>query len=604
MVHYRFLLITCLFLPMQSFALSQEQQYNDNLNWAKQSQQGIIGKAQGKLDINDYCADADCVNQALNPPQAGLDDAAINNKKTSEFFSNDTAGAIQDNFDKGRPDLKNDPDYQFALLGQENAYEISHGISNEYVDCQSGQLCLDKAIKRSCSAPTFNKVPCHKVPRFTEVTLGEKQQNFHATYGGHSNGIGHYYKYPTHLIAPQGVKYITGIMMPHISHWNVEGIAFDYRINGISVYRKWGTNSSCTVWNNCYLNIKPGYIKLPNPIPVSGGSRINLEFYLLGINNTEWRGEWWYSYVTHSMGTIYYSQPHYEYEWESSCDPVLPGCTAIDSQICVEGRETRVIEGVEVTLDCWKYEQQYQCDVDNTCDELAECTEDSRSCSLQFNGVCIEEEISKTCNVKECSPTSLQCGNDSFCLDGDCYDATPTTSDDFDKAAAGLAGLAEAAKNLGDPPLIFTGKGMKCTDKAFGFADCCKDGGWGTDIGISECGAEEKALGRAKEEGLSIYIGSYCASKFLGKCTRRKKTYCVYDSKLSRIIQQQGAKGQLGISLGSAKNPICAPITPEQLQQINFDRIDFSDFYEDMHADTELPSASEIQDRLESAFAQ
>lgn len=64
---------------------------------------------------------------------------------------------------------------------------------------------------------------------------------------------------------------------------------------------------------------------------------------------------------------------------------------------------------------------------------------------------------------------------------------------------------------------------MKCTDKAFGFADCCKDKGWGVGIGLAECSSTEQALGEAKEHGLTVYLGSYCASKVLGACTRKKK---------------------------------------------------------------------------------
>jgi conjugal transfer mating pair stabilization protein TraN len=164
--------------------------------------------------------------------------------------------------------------------------------------------------------------------------------------------------------------------------------------------------------------------------------------------------------------------------------------------------------------------------------------------------------------------------------------------------------VSVAAEGLGDTPLIFSGKGMQCTDKAFGFADCCKDGGWGTGIGLDECSEEEEALGQAKEQGITIALGSYCASKVLGVCTRKKKGYCVYDSKLARIVQEQGVKGQLGISLGSAEYPLCEPITPEQLQKINFKHIDFTDFYEDMHDSTNLPSATEIQNRLQSAYEQ
>ncbi|MFA0125903.1 conjugal transfer protein TraN, partial [Vibrio sp. 10N.261.48.A2] len=88
----------------------------------------------------------------------------------------------------------------------------------------------------------------------------------------------------------------------------------------------------------------------------------------------------------------------------------------------------------------------------------------------------------------------------------------------------------------------------------------------------------------------------------LGVCTRKKKTYCVFDSKLSRIIQEQGVKGQLGISLGTPKSPICGAITPEQMQQINFDVMDFSDFYAEMNENVQIPSPTEIQNRLSSSL--
>ncbi|NMU52775.1 conjugal transfer protein TraN, partial [Vibrio parahaemolyticus] len=112
-------------------------------------------------------------------------------------------------------------------------------------------------------------------------------------------------------------------------------------------------------------------------------------------------------------------------------------------------------------------------------------------------------------------------------LDGDCYDDTPTQSTDFDKSASGLAAVSAAAEGLGNPPMIFTGNGMQCTDKAFGFADCCKDGGWGTGIGLDECNEEEKGLGQAKEQGTATALGENCANEVLGVCTRKKQGYCV-----------------------------------------------------------------------------
>ncbi|WP_347813923.1 type-F conjugative transfer system mating-pair stabilization protein TraN [Vibrio crassostreae] len=287
--------------------------------------------------------------------------------------------------------------------------------------------------------------------------------------------------------------------------------------------------------------------------------------------------------------------------WRTECN--LMNSCKITRQQCIEGRATRIINGIPTTLDCWKYRVEHQCTRPNTCNVLpADCTTTSTHCSTQQNGVCIEEKVNKSCPQRRCSATQLICGEESFCLDGDCFEAMATTSNRFNESTSALAALAEAADGLGDPPMIFAGKGMKCTDAAFGFADCCKDGGWGASIGIAQCNDEEKALGQAKEQGITIALGSYCAEKVLGACIRKKKTYCVFDSKLARIIQEQGSKGQLGISLGTAKHPICGALTPEQLQGIDFERLDFSDFYDDMHRNTNLPSAKEIQERLQSAY--
>ena len=87
----------------------------------------------------------------------------------------------------------------------------------------------------------------------------------------------------------------------------------------------------------------------------------------------------------------------------------------------------------------------------------------------------------------------------------------------------------------------------------------------------------------------------------MNRCTRKKRSYCVYDNKLAKIIQEQGSIQQLGKRLGSAKNPNCAAITPEELGQINFEYIDFKEFYPDMRANTNLPNFDEIKKRLQSA---
>jgi len=78
--------------------------------------------------------------------------------------------------------------------------------------------------------------------------------------------------------------------------------------------------------------------------------------------------------------------------------------------------------------------------------------------------------------------------------------------------------------------------------------------------------------------------------------------YCVFDGKLARIIQEQGRRDQLGVRFGSGDNPDCRGITVPELQSINFDLINFSDFYEDLMKNQRVPDTSaqvqQIKDRI------
>ncbi|HGF7522194.1 TPA: type-F conjugative transfer system mating-pair stabilization protein TraN [Vibrio cholerae] len=576
-----FLLITALALTHFAYANNQEKQYKDNVNWAQSAQQNITSKASGQLSIEDLCSDAQCVHQANNPPQKSLDDSSIESQKVGEFYSNENAGAIQDNFDKGRPNVKNDPSFEFALIGQENAFEITHGISNKYVDCNSGTQCVIEYTPRSCNSPTNNLVPCEKVPVASVVVADVS----------FSCPSGHTLQGELCILQKDDCRYERGkygISMPtgQGAAGGIKNTPFLWE--GIS-YR----TSNNEFWSGRYANVN-GHLfkigaKVRNPSVFQICKFINIQIPVIK--------ECPAGYDLSGGNCI-----RNEFSWKTECS-LINDCKNVVSEVCIEGKETRIINGVPTTLDCWKYQVNHKCDLADSCQSLpADCETTTRSCSLMQNGVCIEEELKKSCPKQSCSTTNLVCGETSFCLDGDCYNPMPKHNTEFDKSAAALAGLNAAAKDLGDPPTMFRGKPMKCTDGVFGFADCCKNRGWGTDLGLAQCDEEEKALGQAKEKKLTIDLGSYCAERVLGKCIRRKKTYCVYDSKMARIIQEQGNKNQLNSNFGSAKDPVCNPITPEQLQSINFEHIDFSDFYEDMHTNMELPDMEEIKNRLQSAF--
>ena len=96
----------------------------------------------------------------------------------------------------------------------------------------------------------------------------------------------------------------------------------------------------------------------------------------------------------------------------------------------------------------------------------------------------------------------MVCGGDVFCLDGECDKAQSGKSNDFAEAVSQLAALAAAGKDVaalnGVDVRAFTGQAKFCKKAAAGYSNCCKDSGWGQDIGLAKCSSDEKALAKAK----------------------------------------------------------------------------------------------------------
>ena len=89
----------------------------------------------------------------------------------------------------------------------------------------------------------------------------------------------------------------------------------------------------------------------------------------------------------------------------------------------------------------------------------------------------------------------------------------------------------------------------------------------------------------------------------LGVCLEKKRSYCQFDSKLAQIVQQQGRNGQLRISFGSAKHPDCRGITVDELQKIQFDRLDFTNFYEDLMNNQKIPDSGVLTQKVKEQIA-
>jgi len=121
------------------------------------------------------------------------------------------------------------------------------------------------------------------------------------------------------------------------------------------------------------------------------------------------------------------------------------------------------------------------------------------------------------------------------------------------------------------------------------------------------CSNAEKQLDVKDRLGLCHFVGSYCSASFLGICTSKKKSYCCFESKLTRILQEQG-RPQLGKPWGTPKVESCQGFTVEEFSRLDLSQMDFSEIYSEFLDAAKLPDeaalASDIQTKIRAYYQQ
>lgn len=116
------------------------------------------------------------------------------------------------------------------------------------------------------------------------------------------------------------------------------------------------------------------------------------------------------------------------------------------------------------------------------------------------------------------------------------------------------------------------------------------------DILFSGCSEDDMLTAAYDELGLCHYIGTYCKKKIpLIGCVQKAKVFCCFNSKLARIIHEQGRPQLKDFGgWGDTDIPNCRGFTPEEFQMLDFSKIDLSEWYGDIETRTQ----SEIQHNL------
>ena len=179
------------------------------------------------------------------------------------------------------------------------------------------------------------------------------------------------------------------------------------------------------------------------------------------------------------------------------------------------------------------------------------------------------------------------CGQVTYCVGAGCETVRPEANTGFVDATTRL----NMAMELGGEEFdredmrFFKGTRRHCHIHFGGLANCCKNSG--LLVGLANCSASEKELADERNAGNTHYLGKYCSRKIIfGICVRRSRAWCVFGSKLGRILQQQG-RAQLGIGWSS-----CRGFTVAEIERIDFASLDLSEFTRNLMDGSMEPSVS------------
>ena len=179
------------------------------------------------------------------------------------------------------------------------------------------------------------------------------------------------------------------------------------------------------------------------------------------------------------------------------------------------------------------------------------------------------------------------CGQVTYCVGADCETVRSQSNTGFVNATTRLNMAVELGGDEFDRRVMrfFAGERRTCHIKLFGLANCCRNSG--LLVGLGDCSASEIELAEERNAGNTYYLGKYCSRKTVfGLCIRYSRAWCVFGSKLGRILQQQG-RAQLGIGWGS-----CRGLTVGEVESIDFERLDLSEFTQDLMDGSREPSVS------------
>lgn len=298
---------------------------------------------------------------------------------------------------------------------------------------------------------------------------------------------------------------------------------------------------------------------------------------------------------------------------DAGCPAAGDAACRVASTACIEAAATRRIAGADVYADCWRRQTDYSCKTYSTtddCDPAPGCTKTQDNCLDEPPGAdgCLAMDHVYACVATTTTTTTVDRCENRMCLGDSCFTLSKEQNGDFTQVYSQLAAIDQAGKDYATNPdlTIFKGKPLRCKKAVLGFANCCKDSGWGISIGLARCDETEKQLIAEQDKKATHYVGTYCSNKSLfGVCLEKAMSYCGFGSSMPRLVQEAG-RPQVGKAWGSPKTPDCSGFTVDEFQRLDLTNVDFSDFYREKLAGFAAPgeggTVSNIQSSLQALY--
>lgn len=344
-------------------------------------------------------------------------------------------------------------------------------------------------------------------------------------------------------------------------------------------------------------------------------------------------GKLWYAHASENAVTVERS--------DASCQAYADDnqCAASGPDLCTQGGETRIVDGVAITQPCWEWRRTYQC---NIISEASDCSALEANSACNFvRTECLDDSPDGACRVEErvyrcptpdgniAGAPQYICGDDVYCINGDCEPIVRESSTEFKDALVALHAVDQAGKEFDENDLsLFRGARETCHKPVFGLINCCAGKVSGLlSVGAGSaalaagpaglaalatpfltafaCSQDEKKLDIRDRMGFCHKVGTYCSSSVLGICKTKRTAYCCFESKLSRLLQEQG-RPQLGKPWDKPKTEQCLGFTIDEFARLDLSLMDFTDVYADFMDAAKLPdeveTMTDIQQKIEGHY--